>query len=279
MAKTLVGAFDDASSAQSAIRDLQALGIRSNHMRMMSSAEAYGTSDNVAVDNRSWADKVSAWFTNLFDSDDDRILADDYAEAYRRGHYLVIVDVEDPMVDQSIAVMNRYGNVDLTRRAEQWKASGYKGFDRTAQPYTADQRQRELGQYQQAQVMPVVQEELSVGKRVVQRGGVRVHSYVQDRPVEELVRLREEKIDVQRRPVNRAATEGDLAFKDRTVDVTAVGEEPIVTKQARVVEEVVVGKHVEQREQKVRDNVRRKDVTVEPISSRRGNVMPESQRH
>ena len=279
MAKTLVGAFDDADAAQSAIRDLQAAGIRSNHMRMMSSAEAYGTSEAVAVDNRSWADKVSAWFSNLFDSDDDRVLADDYAEAYRRGHYLVVVDVEDDMVDSAIAVMNRYGNVDLTKRAEQWRASGYKGFDRTAQPYTADQRQREIGAYKQGEVLPVVQEELSIGKRVVQRGGVRVHSYVQDRPVEELVRLREEKIDVQRRPVDRAATEGDLAFKDRTVDVTAVGEEPVVAKKARVVEEVVVGKHVEQREQKVRENVRRKDVSVEPISSRRGNVMPDSQRH
>lgn len=279
MAKTLVGAFDDAAAAQSAIRDLQAAGIRSNHMRMMSSAEAYGTTDDVAVDNRSWADKVSAWFTNLFDSDDDRRLADDYAEAYRRGQYIVVVDVEDAMVDPAIAVMNRYGNVDLSRRTEQWKATGYKGFDRTAMPYTAEQRQRELGAYKQGEVLPVVQEELSIGKRVVQRGGVRVHSYVQDRPVEELVRLREERIDVQRRPVNRAATAQDLAFKDRTVDVTAVGEEPVIAKQARVVEEVVVGKHVEQREQKVRENVRRKDVSVEPISSRRGNVMPESQRH
>lgn len=279
MAKTLVGAFDDATAAQNAIRDLQAAGIRSNHMRMMSSAEAYGTTDDVVVDNRSWADKVSSWFSNLFDSDDDRRLADDYTEAYRRGQYIVVVDVEDAMVDPAIAVMNRYGNVDLSRRSEQWRASGYTGFDRNAQPYTAEQRQRELGAYKQGEVLPVVQEELSIGKRVVQRGGVRVHSYVQDRPVEELVRLREEKIDVQRRPVNRAATAQDLAFKDRTVDVTAVGEEPVIAKQARVVEEVVVGKHVEQREQKVRENVRRKDVSVEPISSRRGNLMPESQRH
>lgn len=235
MAKTLVGAFDDASAAQSAIRDLQAAGIRSNHMRMMTNAEAYGTSDDVAVDDRSWADKVSDWFSNLFDSDDDRRLADDYAEAYRRGGHIVVVDVEDALVDPAIAVMNRYGNVDLSRRAELWRAGGYAGFDRNARPYTAEERKRELGAYPKAQVMPVVQEELSVGKRVVQRGGVRVHSYVKDRPVEELVRLREERIDVQRRPVHR--------------------------------------------EQKVRENVRRKDASVEPISSRRGNVMPESQRH
>jgi uncharacterized protein (TIGR02271 family) len=279
MAKTLVGAFDDASSAQAAVRDLQASGVRSNHIRMMSGGDAYGQAET-GVDHRSWADKVSAWFTNLFDSDDDRRLADDYAEAYRRGSYLVIADVDDTQVDPCIAIMNRYGNVDLSRRAEQWRAGGYTGFDRNARPYTPEERQRELASYQQGNVaVPVVQEELTVGKRVVQRGGVRVHSYVQERPVEENVRLREERIDVQRRPANRAATGEDLAFKNRSVDVTAVGEEPIVQKQARVVEEVVVGKHVEQRDEKVRDKVRRKDVQVEPISSRRGNVMPESQRH
>src|SRR5690606_3357918 len=124
-------------------------------------------------------------------------------------------------------------------------SQGYTGFDRDARPYTPEERQRELATYQQQNAytknvaqgdvaMPVVQEELSVGKRVVQRGGVRVHSYVQERPVEEIVRLREERIDVQRRPVNRAATGEDLAFKNRSVDVTAVGEEPIVQKQARV---------------------------------------------
>jgi len=285
MAKTLVGTFDDASAAQSAIRDLQATGVRSNHIRLMSGGDAYSATADKNNDG-SWADKVSNWFGSLFDDDDDRKHADHYAEAYRRGHVMVVADVEEPMVESACAILNRYGTVDLTKRAEQWRSQGFKSFDRTARPYTAEERQRELATYQQNQnvqgqvAMPVVQEELAVGKRVVQRGGVRVHSYMTERPVEELVRLREEKIDIARRPVNRAATADDLAFKDRTVDVTAVGEEAVVGKTARVVEEVLVGKHVEQRNETVKETVRRKDVQVEQIpGSVRTNTVPESQRH
>lgn len=261
MAKTLVGVFDDMTSAQSAVRDLQASGIGSSHIRLMNNADT-----DAATDGEGWADKVSDWFGSLFDDDADRMHAGEYAEAYRRGHVMVIADIDSTRMDSAIAVMNKYGTVDLTQRAELWAKQGWTGFDRTTKPYTAAQRKEELSTYKRGAVMPVVQEELTIGKRVVQRGGVRVHSYVEERAVEETVRLREEKIDVSRRAVNRPANAEDLAFKSRTVEVTAMGEDAVVSKTARVVEEVVVGKHVEQRDQTVQENLRRKDVRVQTVT-------------
>ena len=113
--------------------------------------------------------------------------------------------------------------------------------------------------------IPVVEEELQVGKRQVQRGGVRLYTRVTERPVEERVRLRDETVHVERRPADRPATEADFAAaKEGTLEVTETDEEPVVRKQARVVEEVVVSKEVQEQTETVQDTVRRTEVEVEP---------------
>jgi uncharacterized protein (TIGR02271 family) len=105
--------------------------------------------------------------------------------------------------------------------------------------------------------IPVVEEELQVGKRQVQKGGIRVHTHVEEKPVEESVTVRDEHINVQRRPVNRAVQPGELDHVDEgTFEISEMDEEVVVNKQVRVAEEVVVGKEVEKRQERVRDTVR-----------------------
>jgi stress response protein YsnF len=53
------------------------------------------------------------------------------------------------------------------------------------------------------------------------------------------------------------------AFQDRTVDVTTHREEPVISKEARVKEEIVVRQEADQRSEIVRDAVRRTEVEVE----------------
>jgi uncharacterized protein (TIGR02271 family) len=113
-------------------------------------------------------------------------------------------------------------------------------------------------------VIPVVEEELQVGKRQVERGGVRIASRVLEQPVEQAVQLREEHVTVERHPVDRPVTDADrAAFQEGAIEVTERAEEPVVAKQARVVEEVVVSKDVEQRTETVQGTVRRTDVDIE----------------
>jgi uncharacterized protein (TIGR02271 family) len=117
-------------------------------------------------------------------------------------------------------------------------------------------------------VLPVIEEELQVGKRQVQRGGVRIHSHVTERPVEEQVTVRHEKVNVERRPVDREVGDVDAnAFQDRTFEVTETAEEPVVAKRARVIEEVVVGKTTHEHTRTVSDTVRRTDVDVEQLGA------------
>jgi uncharacterized protein (TIGR02271 family) len=113
---------------------------------------------------------------------------------------------------------------------------------------------------------PVVEEELRVGKREVETGGVRVTSRTDEKPVEEDITLHHEEVNVERRPVDRPANPEDIdAFKDRTFEVRATSEEPVVEKTARVVEEVHVDKDVEEHTETIRDTVRRQDVDVEHL--------------
>lgn len=117
----------------------------------------------------------------------------------------------------------------------------------------------------QTAAIPVVEEEIAIGKREVERGGVRVRTEVEERPVQEQVNLREEHVRVERRPVDRPASEADInrAQQAGTLEVREKAEQAVVQKNARVVEEVVVGKEATERTETVRDTVRRTDVEVE----------------
>lgn len=237
-----------------------------------------------------------------------------YAEAVRRGGTLVLVQTADERAADVASMMSGSGAVDVDRRREHFHATGYKGFEPGAKPYTMEQLTRErqtyraqpattgatMRQQQQQQTpgaqrpteasgtiggarpagaqqqqkdqphfrdtsmeMKVVEEDLLVGKRVIEHGRVRVYSHVTERPVEEQVSLREEHVTVKRRPVDRPATGDDMnAFRESSVEMTEYAEEAVVAKEARVVEEVVVGREVETHTETVRDKVRRTDVEV-----------------
>jgi len=143
------------------------------------------------------------------------------------------------------------------------KYEDYEPMMRTAWERRANARLQAGGEA----VVPVVEEELKVGKRAVEKGGVRVSTHVTETPVEEQVHLREEHVKVQRRPVDRAAGAADVAFKEGTIEVTERAEEAVVTKQARVIEEVVISKQAHDRTETVRDTVRRTDVDVEEVDT------------
>jgi uncharacterized protein (TIGR02271 family) len=125
--------------------------------------------------------------------------------------------------------------------------------------------------------IPVVQEELKVGKREVQRGGVRIFSRMVETPVDQSISLREEHVGVERHKVDQPLSPGDAsAFKEQTIEMRETAEEPVVEKTARVVEEVVVGKHVSERQQHIKDTVRHTEVKVENLG---GPALPGDEDH
>jgi len=109
--------------------------------------------------------------------------------------------------------------------------------------------------------MPLVEEQLRVGKRQVIEGRVRIRSYVVETPVTETVHLRDERVEVERRPVDRPLTgDGADPFREREIEATEMHEEPVVSKDARVREELVLHKSVKERDETVKDTVRRTEI-------------------
>jgi|GEM_PF-3574765 len=118
------------------------------------------------------------------------------------------------------------------------------------------------------QTIKVIEENLSVGRRNAESGGVRVRSRIVSRPVEESTRLREERVTVQRNSVNRPVTDADLeAFQKGEITMTEHTEVPVVSKTAQVVEEILAGKEVTERTETVRDTVCRTEVDVEQLGT------------
>ena len=94
---------------------------------------------------------------------------------------------------------------------------------------------------------------------------MRVRSFVTEKPVSEQITLREEHVDVQRTSVDRPAS-GD-AFREGTIEMRETAEVPVVAKEARVVEEISLGKTATERTETVSDTVRRTDVEVVNVGS------------
>lgn len=277
---TIVGIFDNYADTQRAVQALSKAGVKQGDIfiaRNEPAGKSYttygGPNSKDYTTGTSIGDKISDFFGNLFGADDDPAIkqeSDLYAESVRRGSVAVAVKVQENMVDKATDILNDNGAVDVDRRAAQYRQAGYKKYDAKSPLYNAEQSKAEFQQYaNQGEIaLPVIEEQLNIGKRVVQRGGVRVHTRVTTRPVEEQVTLREENVTVNRRPVNREVSEADMKnFKEGEFDVTTRAEEAVVGKQSRVVEEVVVGKNVTEREETVRDTVRRTDVEVEEINT------------
>ena len=115
-------------------------------------------------------------------------------------------------------------------------------------------------------MLQVVEERLVVGKRAVSRGKVRVHSYVVERPVSESIQLRDETIRVDRRAIDREVTGDELGvagFQDRSIEMEEVDEEAVVSKTARVVEEIGLRKDVSNRVETIRETLRSTKVDID----------------
>jgi uncharacterized protein (TIGR02271 family) len=111
-------------------------------------------------------------------------------------------------------------------------------------------------------VIPVTEEQLVVGKRAVQSGRVRIYGRATEKPVEQSVQLQSERVTVDRRAVDRPVGAGDNK-DDVVIEITETKEEPVIGKQERVVEEIVIGKTTEEHTETVRGTVRRNDVEIE----------------
>lgn len=182
----------------------------------------------------------------------------------KRGVFLLIAQAADHDADSVLRVLHgASGDNGPLIIAEASPASPSPAREEAKAEQTAPAEAKE------EERIPLVEEELRIGKQEVLRGGAHIRSFITEVPVREQVTLFEEVTTVERRPVNRRLTEEEVIkgglLRERVIEVTSMREEAVVSKEAFVREELIVTKNVEQRIEEIHDTVRRTRVETEEL--------------
>ncbi len=217
-AGTIVAMFETYDRALTARDVLGSAGIDRSRIEILAQSS---TAQDASFHYERSDEGIWGAIKRLFMPDEDTHV---FAEGVRRGYAILVVRAGAGDQEQIINLLESQDAVDVETHATNWRQSGWSGRH---EGQTSWQSQR--GSFTggtasasttgassglaatgaagrgQAEVIPVYEEQLRVGKREVGRGSVRVRSYVVEQPVQEQVHLREERVHVERRPVDRPA--------------------------------------------------------------------------
>ena len=255
--ETIVAVYDTAAHAEAAIVGLKAAGVPDTAISM------HGGSGNTTGTTAAPAREQGFW-SSLFGGEPDHDTAV-YDRSMASGSTVVSVKSPEAHITKVTEILESHHPIDIDERATGYGLTQTTTTARqplaTSPPVTDNAKLATNGD-----AMQLSEESLAVGKRVVNRGGTRIRRFVVETPVEQQVTLHDEKVTLERRPVTdgRPATDG---FSERTVEMTESAEEAVVSKTARVYEEVGLNKTVTDRVETVRDTLRKEEVEIEQIPS------------
>jgi uncharacterized protein (TIGR02271 family) len=258
--QTIVAVYDRRSEADAAVRDLMAASVPS---QAISRHENGGETTTETV-----APREEGFWARLFGSQPDHDTSV-YDRSIENGSSVVTVRVSSDQVDHISSILETHNPIDIEERSAQYTASraattstispGSPGTPSTiGTPVTAETAS-ETG------AMQLAEETLAVGKRAVGGATTRVRRFVVETPVQEQVSLRDESVTLERRPVTDSRPVGTGEFTDKVLEMTEMSEQAVVSKTARVVEEVNLRKDVSDRVETVKDTLRRDEVEIEKV--------------
>lgn len=248
--ETIVAVYDTAAHADAAVRDLDAAGVPPDAIFRT------GASSGTAIPGAAPVREQGFW-SSLFGGEPDHDTAV-YDRSVESGSSILTVRAPAEHVAGVTAILERHNPIDIDERSNSY------GLGRTASgaiPATAAATAAEPSYGSGEAVIALSEEQIAVGKRLVDRGTTRVRRFVVEKPVEQQVTLQSERVSIERRPVTgTVASTPD--FSDRVIEMTESDEEAVIAKTAHVVEEVVVRKEATDRVETIHDTVRREDVEI-----------------
>ena len=270
--ETIVAVYDTAAHADAAVRDLEAAHVPS------SAISRHAATTDAATGTAAQPAREPGFWSSLFGGQPDHDTAV-YDHSMSGGSTVVTVRVPAEHFDSVSAILEQHNPVDMEERSAGYAATSGATTTTTtretlaAAPVAAAAK---TGAGAGEEVIALSEEQIAVGKRLVNHGTTRVRRFVVETPVEEQVRLHSERVSIERRPVAAGAVVADTAFQDRVIEVKETDEEAVVGKTAHVREEVVVRKDVTDRVETIHDTVRREDVeiTKEAGVQTAGGTMP-----
>ena len=294
MNETIVAVYDTVAHAEQAVQDLLAAKVPQSAIHRHAAEGSYSP-DNTSVSTRR-TEETGGFWSNLFGgSSDDHAVYDRTMET--GGTVVTVSTIPEHDYEAIMTILEKHNPVDIDERAASYSTGGAMTTGATASAVgagatttgtmmntgttmntgstmsTGTTMSSGMGAAalntgvtaEQGGTIQLAEEQLAVGKRLINRGGTRVRRYVVETPVEESVTLHEEKVMLERRPVTDGRPVTDADFTDRTIELTETAEEAVVSKTARVVEEVSLGKTATDRTETIRDTIRKEEVDVEQI--------------
>ncbi len=269
--RTVSAFYETRDTADAHQRELVSLGVPASDIQIVEGADE-------SVPDRQYEEK------GFFESIGDFFMGDEdkqvYNEGLKRGGYLLTARVPESHYEQALDVLDTDDAVDLDARAETWREDGWDGAPAAG---TAGYAATGAEGYDATGTRPaprdgdladgtieVMEENIRIGKRDVSHGRVRVRSYVVEDQVSEDVTLRSDHVEIERRPVDRAVEPGTATFQDQTIEAEDTSEEVVVSKDARVVEEIDLKRRSDTDTETVTETVRHTEVEIEDDRDRDG---------
>jgi uncharacterized protein (TIGR02271 family) len=263
----IVTLFDTAEHAETAKHNLELAGFPASEISV-TSKNALGVGGETLREPGLWH--------KLFGGNIEEHEATVYGNTVDAGGVVLTARVPDADVPKAMGILNAHQSVDVTHRAVE---RGFVDAKTVAPKATANapltpsvapakalaDAKAAVSSGNRDEVLRLAEEQLEVGKRLVEQGTTRIRRFVTEKPVEQNVTLHEEHAEVVRRAAADPSVLDDVDWGEKTIEVRETAEEAVVKKTAHIAEEVVISKTGSEHVETIHDTVRRQQVEVEKI--------------
>ena len=246
--ETIVAIYDTPAHAELAAADLREAGVPETAIGIHAGKISAARTGTTAA-----APSAQGFWSSLFGGSPDHDTTV-YDRSVDNGASVLTVKTPNAYVSRVMAIIESHSPIDIDERATSLGLRPNSDATPAAAPSTPPQ----------PGMMQLSEENLNIGKRLVNRGGTRVRRFVVERPVEEQVSLHTENVVLDRHPVTDARPASD-SFTEKAIEMMEMVEEVVVSKSAHVYEEVGLRKETTDRVQTVRDTVRKEEVEIQHI--------------
>jgi stress response protein YsnF len=259
----VVAIYPNRSQADEARKRLLSEGVESGCIRLSDNSVESSRSD-VGSDKQQNGDGLFSWLFGSNVADDERAT---YQSQMHGARTAVSVMIDEGAVERVEDTLEQFDPIDVRENvtAGSGAQSAFAADSASDTTATTTNNSKSAssgisGASSEEKVIPIVEEKLNVGKQTIERRH-RIRTRIIDQPIEQQVNLKDERVVIERRPVSDASGAAtSAALQPSEVEIIERHEQPVVAKESRVKEEVVVRKDTSDRIETVRDTVRHTEV-------------------
>ena len=258
----IVAVYDTPAHAELAIQDIIASGVPesaiSKHSGSLDATPTTTTADDVEPV------REKGFWATLFGGEPNYDIAV-YDRSLENGSTVVTVQAPEDDIKRILEILDSHDPIDIDERAASYGLMPAASLNEPVVDQTSGRGVATPAAATGDETLRLAEERVVIGKRLVNRGGTRIRRYVVETPVEESVSLHHETVTLDRRPVMDARPVSNAQFSEKTVEMTETSEEAVISKTARVVEEVSLRKQAADRVERIRETVRKEEVEIEQV--------------